>query len=69
MDAIAVVMIGAGCWIMYAAYKKQDPLQTALGILKTNTGGSTVAPTGTSTAPDNPTSTKGSLNGLSPQAV
>jgi hypothetical protein len=34
VDAVAVVMIGAGVWIMYAAYKGHDPLTVAVGILK-----------------------------------
>jgi hypothetical protein len=40
MDAVAVVMVGAGVWVMYSAYKGHDPFTTALGILK----GTTVAP-------------------------
>lgn len=37
MDAVAVVMVGAGVWIMYSAYKGHDPFTVALGILQSPT--------------------------------
>lgn len=47
MDAVAVVMIGVGTWLMYASFKNAPPLSVALHILSPNT---TKAPT-TSAAP------------------
>ena len=37
MDAVAVVMIGVGSWLMYASYKNANPLQVALHILSPKT--------------------------------
>ena len=37
MDAVAVVMVGAGVWVAYSAYKGHDPFTVALSILKGTT--------------------------------
>lgn len=49
MDALAVVMMGAGLWVCYAAFKNKSPFASALSILKTNTSttAATTAPAGT----------------------
>lgn len=36
MDAVAVVMMGAGVWVSYSAYKGHDPFTVALGVLTGN---------------------------------
>lgn len=41
MDAVAVVMIGVGVWVAYAAYKGHDPFTTALDVLKGSQAGVT----------------------------
>jgi hypothetical protein len=33
MDAVAVVMIGAGAWLLYSAWRNMAPLTTAKSIL------------------------------------
>ena len=48
MDAVAVLMIGVGTWLMYAAYKNASPVTVALHILSpTKTPAPTRTVTGT----------------------
>ena len=55
MDAVAVVMIGAGVWVLYSAYKGHDPFSTALGILKSTSSQVTPAQVAASgAAPSSP---------------